>query len=288
MGRVIPLTTHNAEIKTATVEIRTLTVTGKQVTLAVFRQLREEPLINDDGTLNGVAWGTVNYCPGKTCPMPDHYPHWHVIWQQGVELKRSAIKKAVDEPRIFSASEDQCITADVCAAITGVRDWPNGFPLDGALAAARKEEHYHVKFYDTGIVVSVRLSPRLCELRSAVKKVDDALAHGKQCDEYLASEKARTEEDWRRCYGVASDKIQDRIASSEESAARAWKRVEEAALERDSILSWFEAEGYTNPASIEAWGNAAKKDRQAEVDRRARQSEARKAIASLPQLFIAV
>ena len=43
-ARVIPLTTHNAEIKTATVEIRSLTVSGKQVTLAVFRQLREESL----------------------------------------------------------------------------------------------------------------------------------------------------------------------------------------------------------------------------------------------------
>lgn len=39
------LTVHNATITTAAVEVKTLTISGKQVTLAVFRQLREEQLI---------------------------------------------------------------------------------------------------------------------------------------------------------------------------------------------------------------------------------------------------
>lgn len=54
---VHPMRILNAEIKTAVVEIKTLTVSSKQVTLAVFRQLMEEPLVNDDGTLNGTPWG---------------------------------------------------------------------------------------------------------------------------------------------------------------------------------------------------------------------------------------
>lgn len=82
------LTVHNAQITTATVEIKTLTISGKQVTLAVFRQLREEPLIANDGTLNGVPWGTVNYHPGKC---GDTSPHWHVVWQQGSELLRATV-----------------------------------------------------------------------------------------------------------------------------------------------------------------------------------------------------
>jgi hypothetical protein len=82
-----PLTVHNAEIRTATVEIKTLTVSGKQVTLAVFRQLPRRPLIEKDGTLNGVPWGTVNYHPDKDCPRLD--PHIHVVWQRGTELCRA-------------------------------------------------------------------------------------------------------------------------------------------------------------------------------------------------------
>jgi hypothetical protein len=90
------LTVHNAEIRTATVEIKTLTVSGKQVTLAVFRQLREEPLIGDDGTLNGTPWGTVNYHPDKCGDEPG--VHRHVVWQRGTDLLRSRI----DEPSVYA------------------------------------------------------------------------------------------------------------------------------------------------------------------------------------------
>lgn len=82
------LTVHNAEIKTAAVEIRTLTISGKQVTLAVFRQLREEPLIAEDGTLNGVPWGIVNYHPDKCANDGEHI---HVVWQLGVDLMRCRV-----------------------------------------------------------------------------------------------------------------------------------------------------------------------------------------------------
>jgi hypothetical protein len=82
-----PLTVRHAEIKTAAVEIKSLTITGKQVTLAVFRQLLEEQLIDEDtGNLFGVPWGTVNYCPNKDC---GNKSHWHTVWQKGTELRRS-------------------------------------------------------------------------------------------------------------------------------------------------------------------------------------------------------
>ena len=85
------LTVQNAQITTATVEVKTLTISGKQVTLAVFRQLREEPLIAEDGTLSGVPWGIVNYHPDKLCAGIGE--HWHVVWQLGQELLRSAVTK---------------------------------------------------------------------------------------------------------------------------------------------------------------------------------------------------
>ena len=101
-----PLSARNAEISTATVEIRTMTVSRKQMTLAVFRQLIEEPLIDDDGKLAGIPWGSVNFhpgeckepcksgwsykknrtAPGSTCRM--HGEHRHMVWQRGDELRR--------------------------------------------------------------------------------------------------------------------------------------------------------------------------------------------------------
>jgi hypothetical protein len=45
--------------------ISELTIKGKQVTLAVFRQLQQEPLLAADGSFVGLPWGTVNYHPEK-------------------------------------------------------------------------------------------------------------------------------------------------------------------------------------------------------------------------------
>ncbi len=84
------LTVQNAEIKTATVEVKTLAISGKQVTLAVFRQLREEELVTNDGTLNGVPWGIVNYHPSQEKCVWNGW-HLHVVWQRGTELRRSTV-----------------------------------------------------------------------------------------------------------------------------------------------------------------------------------------------------
>jgi hypothetical protein len=83
-----PLTVQNAAITTARVEIKTLTVSGKQVTLAVFRQLQDQQLIHDNGTLAGQPWGVVNYHPDKCANAP---AHWHVVWQEDDQLRRSSV-----------------------------------------------------------------------------------------------------------------------------------------------------------------------------------------------------
>ncbi|TMR95586.1 hypothetical protein [Nonomuraea basaltis] len=82
------LNTQNAEITTVTVEVKTITISRKQVTLSVFRQLREEPILSKDLTLNGVPWGYVNYHPAKC---GDEGEHLHVVWQKGNDLLRSRI-----------------------------------------------------------------------------------------------------------------------------------------------------------------------------------------------------
>lgn len=83
------LTTRNATITTASVEVKTLTIGGKQVTLAVFRQLKEEDVLHPlNATIDGNLWGTVNYHPDK-CANADE--HLHVVWQKGSELRRARI-----------------------------------------------------------------------------------------------------------------------------------------------------------------------------------------------------
>jgi hypothetical protein len=65
--------TKEAAIKTVTVDIKVLSVSGKQMTLAVFRQLQPDILIAwKEGTeepeefeMTGEVWGYVNYCPER-------------------------------------------------------------------------------------------------------------------------------------------------------------------------------------------------------------------------------
>ena len=83
------LTTQNASITTVAVEVKALTIGSKQVTLSVFRQLQEEPLIAHDGTLNGVPWGHVNYHPDKCGDDPEHL---HIVWQKDDRLRRASVQ----------------------------------------------------------------------------------------------------------------------------------------------------------------------------------------------------
>jgi hypothetical protein len=87
------ITTREATVRTAAVEIKSLTVSGRQVTLSLFRQLLKEPVIDPDTCeLRGVPWGTVNYFwPG--CGFNPDVTHLHVVWQKGDELRRACVGK---------------------------------------------------------------------------------------------------------------------------------------------------------------------------------------------------
>ncbi|MGH3305308.1 MAG: hypothetical protein ACRDOK_27320 [Streptosporangiaceae bacterium] len=106
------LTIHNAQLTTAKAEMVKLTVDSKQVTLAVFRQLIEEPLVDEDGNLNGVPWGTVNYHPDKCA---DERDHLHVVWQKGDLLRRSMVRQPRWwATRFYSEWTDDYIQAIYC------------------------------------------------------------------------------------------------------------------------------------------------------------------------------
>jgi hypothetical protein len=81
-----PLSIHEATVSTASIEVKTLTIKGRQVTQAVFRQLQEESLF-DYETMEplGAPWGWVNYHPDKCGDAPEHL---HVVWQLDDQLRR--------------------------------------------------------------------------------------------------------------------------------------------------------------------------------------------------------
>lgn len=85
------ITATEALIKTASVEIKAITISGKQMTLAVFRQLEQEPIVEPaTGLLVGIPWGRVNYC-GKDC----RGEHMHVLWQKDNELRHGIVQRDV-------------------------------------------------------------------------------------------------------------------------------------------------------------------------------------------------
>lgn len=110
------LTTQNATITTATIQVQALTIGRKQVTQSVFRQLREEPLLADDCSLNGAPWGVVNYHPDKC---GDHAEHLHIVWQRGEQLLRTTLYTP-GHSRHFTATAGALVEASIVA---GLRRW---------------------------------------------------------------------------------------------------------------------------------------------------------------------
>ncbi|NUV89977.1 hypothetical protein G6W61_27845 [Streptomyces sp. KAI-26] len=278
------LTTQNATITTATVEVKTLTISGKQVTLAVFRQLKEEPLIAQDGTLNGEPWGVVNYHPDKC---GDEREHVHVVWQNGSDLRRSYVTAVPDFDYLTpngnhlkdahwysSTAANRYLTALICMGLTAGNE-----PLLSPRPRRSSELYGEADSYlaklelpaglaGTDIFPVMATAPRV-----AVDAADLAaqyLTAQAKVDAGLSDYERTMSPDWQA----------NAIASRRDTAERTRQKYEEAmevlraAVER---CGGFDAVGDAYSAEIEA-----------EEARRKRHREARARLADLPQLFIAV
>lgn len=251
------LTVHNAEIKTAAVEIRTLTISGKQVTLAVFRQLREEPLVAKDGTLNGVPWGTVNYHPvPKQCE--DVRDHWHVVWQKGSELLRSTVTKSVrwSGESFWPGSGPDLLAAHVRAILSGAgsKFWGGKIPtLDSS---------YNRR---ASLITSERGIAVVCI------DADDEVYSAIKADARTGSLVPIPGEGDGRVWWEEA-----RLRVSQSAALRASRHLVDLAVADlpDKQLADLDREF---DAEVDA-----------ELQRRRRHDQVRHAIADLPQLFIAV
>jgi hypothetical protein len=84
----------HALVHTAEVGVKVLTINKKQVTMGVFRQIREKSIFSDEWqgeergvvrpAMLGIPWGTVDYTWSKS-------PKWckrYLVWQEGEYLRR--------------------------------------------------------------------------------------------------------------------------------------------------------------------------------------------------------
>ncbi|GIF08910.1 hypothetical protein [Actinoplanes siamensis] len=250
-----PLTVHNAAISTARVEIKTLTVSGRQVTLAVFRQLREAPVIEDDGVLAGQLWGVVNYHPDKCADLPEH---WHVVWQRDADLLRSLVYRTIDHGEFWPESGDRLVTAAVYEyAVHGTTGPFKDLPLRDLV------REYFESSADSrpGIVekwsgLPVRMTPTDGGQRVVLALLDHQRAHK------LAQQRA--DDPWH----------QDQRQAAERALAAQITLLGEEIAEYGADMEQLLAECRADVA--------------AEAARRERHAQARQAITELPQLFIAV
>ena len=93
------ITVQDAAIRTATVEVRSLVISGRQLTLSVFRQLPERDLIasvDERPALTGQPWGLVNYFWGD-----QDRTDLHVVWQDGDRLYRDLIPRDAQRHRLY-------------------------------------------------------------------------------------------------------------------------------------------------------------------------------------------
>ena len=93
------LTAHEATIQTASVDIHTLRVGKKQVTMGMFRQLPLRSITIHPGTdFEGEPWGHVNYWWDGDGRQTNEYSGslsrataLHVVWQLGERLYRDIV-----------------------------------------------------------------------------------------------------------------------------------------------------------------------------------------------------
>ncbi|AZQ32633.1 hypothetical protein EJ357_03560 [Streptomyces cyaneochromogenes] len=265
------LTTQNAVITTATIEVKTLTLGGKQVTQSVFRQLREEPLINHDGTLNGTPWGFVNYHPDKCA---DGEPHRHVVWQRDGELLRATVSQPYDcRGAYWSAAGQEFLEAHAREVVAG-----RGRYFGGKLPElVREDDAVVVRHRVDGFPFSVILdAPEDIRVRDAWRA-------------YLSWRTAVEEEEKpvHNPYPVSPGVSEEQRAQ----VVQKWTadRAERTRKARERLDEVVEALGpVPSPEEVDALYQEHLDEAKDEAARRQRVADALTAVKALPQLFIAV
>lgn len=309
------LNAQNAVIKTATVEIKALTVSGRQVTQAVFRQLREEPLIAEDGTLNGVPWGYVNFHPDKCGD--SRLTHWHIVWQRGEDLLRSRVntKAAFDVERqdFESAEGNHYLAWWIYEWAIGKANAPYG---DDVLRRGRVggrgvrsdfgfdvwcypgEQARSVAQLAHDVTEGKKAATRVCEVYETYHlSVGEPELHVELRDAIRAGVKVWLDLDrnLRIQASEENNKAAQRLRTQEKTITTILTHVREKEFTRYAELKAELGSAAAELREAFGWGECDevqveqrfRQANQAEADRRQRHRDVRATLAQLPQLFIA-
>jgi hypothetical protein len=193
-GNGVALAAHEAIIQTASVNIQTLRVGKKQVTMGLFRQLPRDILLDPQTLqLRGVPWGHVNYWwdgdgSGSVYHTQASSAKLHVVWQLGDTLKRAIVHEAPDGATMYDFQDrlqmalDNWVLAQL--PLTQACEFVDGFPyqvrLDGRL--------YRVFLPDREELSVVRM---YCLYRTTPENAGQAYSRAKAYDAYDALVAAR-------------------------------------------------------------------------------------------------
>ncbi|MET7335998.1 hypothetical protein [Nonomuraea sp. NPDC005650] len=255
---MITTTPPAAGIGTATVDLKTLTVNGRRMTLTVFRQIREERLIAHDGTLNGQPWGAVNYHPDRC---GDRLPHWHIVWQRGAELLRSYVyeKPSFDWPTDFYVADRVFQAPQIDRYLTlAVHEWVTGHTETLILTKEPTSRGYDPKrtFVQDGLRVSGTVSDVAIAAVKTKHAVDNLSPIADDTDSFFGK--------------MQRADRQKTITEAEQAQGALFEEVNDWDL---------------TPAEIDHEFHAAIST---ELERRQRHRDVRAQLAELPQLFIAL
>lgn len=231
--------------------IKTITVDRRQLTIAMYRQLLEVDLINDDASLNGVPWGWVNR-HDRDC---DSFgSHLHVVWADANNLYRNRVAMS---PFFARSVEPEAGPAYVNALV-------------GAAAAGDTDDQLHdfalEAFYETfrGVTAALKYQgaafdvARALELHSAARNVAREQGPGVVMRTYRRPSNGRSPQ--------LDMTAAARVVKYEAELAEALQRLPRVDL--------TEAR------------NALHAELGREADRRERQLTVRRSLANLDQLFI--
>ncbi|WP_406306277.1 hypothetical protein OHA61_34190 [Streptomyces sp. NBC_00885] len=264
------LTTQNATITTVAIEIKAITIGSKQVTLSVFRQLEKARLIAHDGTLNGVPWGYVNYHPDKCA---DDYPHRHIVWQQGQELRRANVSHQPDfDPGVTRHRPLAFESVAVSRYLTSsVLEWLSGRRPDCPL---NKEQQHGTKYSDEITYRTPHTFPAWGYADALAVAAANAHAELTRATEWLQSWETHAPDadpEWReRDRQRRLERLDEAQAAHDAACAELAAQVATFGRTHDELLAEFQATCNQEAA------------------RRQRHRDVYTSLAQLPQLFIAV
>jgi hypothetical protein len=123
-----PIDKRHAIIHTASIDVKIMRLDKKQVTLSVFRQLKERKIFelefyqvgdswNPKVTLLGTPWGIVNYVWDKC----ESWTRYHLVWQDGNEIYWMSLPLVKELTNRFIYGKQQVWGCRSCDVMTWCR-----------------------------------------------------------------------------------------------------------------------------------------------------------------------